>query len=326
MTIVRLACLSLFILLASCSSEQNDPYPASERGKNILYAAFTERPKHLDPAQSYTEDEYTFTEQIYEPPLQYHYLKRPYTLIAATADTVPVPRYFDAKGKALTADAPTEDIARSVYEIRIRPGIRYQPHPAFAVDDAGKPLYIDNDRGKLRGIATIADFAHSGSRELVADDYIYEIKRLAHPRLHSPIFGMMAGRIVGLKELGAALQRAAQDQPEETWLDLDRFALEGVTRVDRFTLRITLAGKYPQFVYWLAMPFFAPVRTGLAGSAFSPPSAYMIASNADDLPCSLAPATTTSDPSGSASILAALMRLMFSAVRLMMRMARPPPR
>ncbi len=259
MTIVRLACLSLFILLASCSSEQNDPYPASERGKNILYAAFTERPKHLDPAQSYTEDEYTFTEQIYEPPLQYHYLKRPYTLIAATADTVPVPRYFDAKGKALTADAPTEDIARSVYEIRIRPGIRYQPHPAFAVDDAGKPLYIDNDRGKLRGIATIADFAHSGSRELVADDYIYEIKRLAHPRLHSPIFGMMAGRIVGLKELGAALQRAAQDQPEETWLDLDRFALEGVTRVDRYTLRITLAGKYPQFVYWLAMPFFAPV-------------------------------------------------------------------
>ena len=186
-------------------------------------------------------------------------MKRPYTLIAATADTVPVPRYFDAKGKALTADAPTEDIARSVYEIRIRPGIRYQPHPAFAVDDAGKPLYIDNDRGKLRGIATIADFAHSGSRELVADDYIYEIKRLAHPRLHSPIFGMMAGRIVGLKELGAALQRAAQDQPEETWLDLDRFALEGVTRVDRYTLRITLAGKYPQFVYWLAMPFFAPV-------------------------------------------------------------------
>jgi hypothetical protein len=25
----------------------------------------------------------------------------------------------------------------------------------------------------------------------VADDYIYQIKRLAHPRLHSPIFGLM---------------------------------------------------------------------------------------------------------------------------------------
>jgi ABC-type transport system substrate-binding protein len=259
MTIVRLACLSLFILLASCSSEQNDPYPASERGKNILYAAFTERPKHLDPVQSYTEDEYTFTQQIYEPLLQYHYLKRPYTLIAATAEAVPEPRYYDARGQVLPADAPAEAIARSVYEIRIRPGIRYQPHPAFALDDAGKPRYADLDSAKLRGIATIADFAHSGTRELVADDYLYEIKRLAHPRLHSPIFGMMAGRIVGLKELGEALQSAAQAQPDGGWLDLDRFALEGATRVDRYTLRITLAGKYPQFVYWLAMPFFAPV-------------------------------------------------------------------
>ena len=259
MPLIHRVCLSLLFLLTACSSEQNDPYPAGERGKNILYAAFTERPKHLDPVQSYTEDEYTFTEQIYEPPLQYHYLKRPYTLIAATADAVPLPRYYDAKGHALPADAPAEAIAHSVYEIRLRPGIRYQPHPAFALDDAGTPLYADLDRGKLRGIETIADFAHSGTRELIADDYIYEIKRLAHPRLHSPIFGMMAGRIVGLKELGEALQRAAQAQPEEAWLDLDRFTLAGVTRVDRYTLRITLAGKYPQFVYWLAMPFFAPV-------------------------------------------------------------------
>ncbi len=213
MTIVRLICLSLFVLLASCSSEQNDPYPASERGKNILYAAFTERPKHLDPVQSYTEDEYAFTEQIYEPPLQYHYLKRPYTLIPATVEAVPLPRYYDASGRALPADAPAEAIARSVYEIRIRPGIRYQPHPAFALDAAGQPLYAGLDRSRLRGIETIDDFAHSGTRELVADDYIYEIKRLAHPRLHSPIFGMMAGRIIGLKELGAALQRAAQGQP-----------------------------------------------------------------------------------------------------------------
>jgi oligopeptide transport system substrate-binding protein len=29
--------------------------------------------------------------------------------------------------------------------------------------------------------------------------------------------------------------------------------------VDRYTYRIRIKGKYPQFVYWLAMPFFAPV-------------------------------------------------------------------
>lgn len=259
MPVLRLACLSLFLLLSACSSEQNDPYPASERNTNILYSAFTERPKHLDPVQSYTEDEITFTAQIYEPPLQYHYLKRPYTLIPATTESVPVARYTDAGGKVLPQDAPATAIAFSEYEIRLRPGIRYQPHPAFALDASGQPVYAALNRNTLSGIEKIADFTHTGTRELVADDYIYEIKRLAHPRLHSPIFGMMAGRIVGLKELGEKLQAEAKTLPADAWLDLDRFALDGVTRVDRYTLRIKLRGKYPQFLYWLAMPFFAPV-------------------------------------------------------------------
>ena len=257
MPFIRFACLSLVLWLAACGSEQNDPYPASERGRNILYSAFTERPKHLDPVQSYTEDEITFTAQIYEPLLQYHYLKRPYTLIPATASEVPVARYYDVAGRALPDDAPASLIAKSVYEIRIRPGIRYQPHPAFAVDAQGAPVYVWDDPARLRGVDTIADFEKTGARELVADDYLYEIKRLAHPRLHSPILGMMASRIVGLRELAQALQQAAKNEPG--WLDLDRFELAGVARVDRHTLRITIHGKYPQFLYWLAMPFFAPV-------------------------------------------------------------------
>jgi oligopeptide transport system substrate-binding protein len=259
MLFFRLACLAFLLLLTACRSEQNDPYPAAERGQNILYAAFTERPKHLDPVQSYTEDEVTFTAQIYEPPLQYHYLKRPYTLISGTAEAVPVPRYYDAAGRELSADAPAGSIAHSVYEIRIRPGVLYQPHPAFALDAAGQAVYGNLDRDKLRAIDQLADFKRQGTRELTADDYIYEIKRLAHPRLHSPIFGMMAEHIVGLKELGVVLQKGAKELPAEAWLDLDRFALDGVTRVDRYTYRIKLRGKYPQFLYWQAMPFFAPV-------------------------------------------------------------------
>ena len=252
--------LSLALLvLAGCGSEQNNPYPVSERGRNILYAAFTERPKHLDPAQSYTEDESAFTAQIYEPPLQYHYLKRPYTLIPSTAISVPQARYYDAAGKSLPADAPEKSIAYSVYEIRIRPGIRYQPHPAFALDGNGVPVYPRLDRQALNGIDNIADFKQTGTRELVADDYIYEIKRLAQPRLHSPIFGLMAGRIIGLKELGDTLRQDAEKMPSDAWIDLDRYALSGVTRVDRYAYRIKLKGKYPQFLYWLAMPFFAPV-------------------------------------------------------------------
>jgi oligopeptide transport system substrate-binding protein len=259
MPVVRFVFVVLLLLLTACGSEQNDPYPRAERGRNILYSAFTDRPKHLDPVQSYSEDEITFTAQIYEPPLQYHYLKRPYTLIPLTSDAVPVPRYFDGRGHELPADAPLAAIAHSVYEIRIRPGIRYQPHPAFAVDATGQPLYRDLDREQLRGIEKIADFPQTGTRELIADDYIYQIKRLAHPRLHSPIFSMMAERIVGLQELGATLQEEARALPSGAWLDLDRLPLAGVSRVDRYTYRIRLRGKYPQFVYWLAMPFFAPV-------------------------------------------------------------------
>ena len=105
----------------------------------------------------------------------------------------------------------------------------------------------------------MADFSNVGTRELTADDYIYQIKRLAHPRLHSPIFGMMADKIVGLKELGDSLQKAAKDKPASEWLDLDAYPLSGVEKVDALTWRIRIKGKYPQFLYWLAMPFFAPV-------------------------------------------------------------------
>jgi ABC-type transport system substrate-binding protein len=249
--------LLLIATIAGCSQPWNDPYPAADADSNILYAAFTDRPKHLDPAQSYTEDEITFTAQIYEPPLQYHYLKRPYQLIPGTVQQVPQPRFVDAQGQTLPADAPSDMIAESIYELRLIPGIRYQPHPAFALDAEGRPRYLGID--VAAGRQKIIDFPQTGSRELTADDYIYQIKRLALPRIHSPIFGMMADKIVGLQELGEALQKAAQTLPADAWIDLDDFPLAGVEKVDRHTWRIRVKGKYPQFLYWLAMPFFAPV-------------------------------------------------------------------
>ena len=72
--------------LAACDGTWNNPYPAAEKLQNIYYSSFDLRPKHLDPAQSYTSNEVVFTGQIYEPPLQYHYLKRPYALIPLTAE------------------------------------------------------------------------------------------------------------------------------------------------------------------------------------------------------------------------------------------------
>ena len=52
----------LVLLLSACDGGLwNNPYPAADDGKSILYTAFTERPKHLDPAQAYSENEYEFS-------------------------------------------------------------------------------------------------------------------------------------------------------------------------------------------------------------------------------------------------------------------------
>lgn len=253
------------LLLTGCGEGiWNNPYPASEDEQNILYSSFQERPKHLDPARSYSASEYAFIGQVYEPPLQYHYLKRPYQLIPLTAESVPEPVYLDIYGRQIT-DAHNDDnsaVAFSVYDIKIKPGVQYQPHPAFARDQQGDFIYHQLQESDLDAVYVLSDFKHTGSRELTAADYVYQIKRLAHPQLHSPILGIMSDYIVGLKDYQQTLQAAYQaqlDAGDDRYLDLRAYDLPGVELIDRYTYRITVKGKYPQLIYWLAMPFFAPM-------------------------------------------------------------------
>ncbi len=253
-----LACLSLLLLTACDGGLWNNPYPPADNGKSIFYTAFTERPKHLDPAQSYSENEYVFLAQIYQPPLQYHYLKRPYTLVPQAAGSMPSVHYVDKNNRRLADDASADRVAFSVYEIHLRPDLRYQPHPAFARNAQGEPEYLALKPGDLDGIHGLGDFAHSGTRTVTAADYVYQIKRLAHPDIHSPISGLMAEHIAGLKSYAATLQQAQKDHPG-SFLNLQDYKLEGAEVVDEHTYRIKVVGKYPQFMYWLAMPFFAPM-------------------------------------------------------------------
>lgn len=254
----------LVVLLSACNGGLwNNPYPASDQGKSIFYSAFTERPKHLDPAQAYSANEYDFLAQIYAPPLQYHYLKRPYQLVPLAASAMPTVRYLDKHHRPLPYNASAKKIAFSVYEIHIKPGMRYQPHPAFAriasnPNAQGKPEYDHLTPDDLRDIHALSNFPHTGTRTVTAADYAYQIKRLADPLLHLPIFGVMSDYIVGLKEYAATLQQAVKQHPD-AFLDLNRYPLQGVQVVDEHTYRIEVYGKYPQFEYWLAMPFFAPM-------------------------------------------------------------------
>lgn len=252
--------LMVFLLSACSEHNWNSPYAAADTGKNILYNVFSERPKHLDPVQSYSSNEIQFTAQIYESPLQYHYLKRPFVLMPSTVKEIPVVKYFDIEGNRLSDDAPSADIAYSVYEISIKPGILFQPHPAFAKNGQGDWLYHNLSNQELASIFKLSDFSQTSTRELTAEDYMHQIKRLAHPGLHSPIYGLMADYIVGLRDYATVLREVEQAQSEgKAYLDLRDYPLEGVQIIDAYTYQIKIRGKYPQFIYWLAMPFFAPI-------------------------------------------------------------------
>ncbi len=262
----------------ACGPVNNAPYPQDWIRGKVLFTSFEERPKYLDPVSSYANNETPWTYSIYEPPLQYHYLKRPYTLEGRTALALPEVSYWDKGGHRLSEDAPAARVATSVYRIHLREAIRYQPHPSLARDAAGRFCYQDLSPEQIRGKFSIGDFPLEGganscvatsTRELSADDYVYQIKRLASPYVptHSPVYGIMSQYIEGMKDLGDRLRAERKEvlagrDPRDLhlpWRDLREVALSGARAVDAHTLEIRVNGKYPQFRYWLSMTFFAPV-------------------------------------------------------------------
>ena len=108
--------------------------------------------------------------------------------------------------------------------VHIRRGILFTPHPAFG----GKP------------------------RELNADDFIYSVKRIFDPAIHSPVVGLVSGMIAGLDE------RAAEAAQARRSFDY-RSDIEGLRALDRYTIRIRLNRPDPAFVYLLASPNFSIV-------------------------------------------------------------------
>lgn len=246
----------------------NSPYPSGATATNTLFTAFSQRsPKYLDPARSYSTDETPYTYNIYEPLYGYHYLKRPYELVARSALEVVEPRFYDKSGQALEPGAPAADIAESVYDIPIRKGILFAPHPVFARAQDGQYRYFPLGPDALKDKYAIPDFKDTGTRELTAHDFVYGIRRLASPRVSSPIFSTLASHVVGMEEYGKRLKEidaelrkglspVARDIP---WLDLRQHGFDGVEALDPYTLRIRVKGLYPQFKYWLAMTFMSPI-------------------------------------------------------------------
>lgn len=88
-------------------------------------------------------------------------------------------------------------------------------------------------------------------REMVAEDFIYSFKRLADPKLNSPQWWLLDGKIVGLNEWHDAQAKNAK-------VDYS-VAIPGLRAIDPHTLEIKLKVRSYQFIYALAMVSTAAV-------------------------------------------------------------------
>jgi ABC-type transport system substrate-binding protein len=100
-----------------------------------------------------------------------------------------------------------------VYTLRVKPGIYFDDHPAF--------------KGR--------------KRELVAEDYVYSMKRLLDPKLAAAMLSQLEGHVAGVDE---ALARARKTNR----LDYDA-PIEGLKTLDRYTFQIRLTRPYYNFIY-----------------------------------------------------------------------------
>jgi len=115
-----------------------------------------------------------------------------------------------AKLVPLTAEAlPQVTDNGQTYTIKIKKGIFFTPDPAF------------------KGV----------KRELVAEDYVYSLKRLMDPKIRSPWTWLLDGKIVGLDEQAAAAKESGA-------FDYNA-KVPGLEAVDRYTVRIKL--KQPDY-------------------------------------------------------------------------------
>ncbi len=247
----------------------NSPYTKKEVEEKTLFSSFSEQPKHLDPARSYSENEQVFISQIYEPPYQYNYLIRPFVLEPLSASDYIKTEYFDKNNRLIAnQNFQSQDIAYTVYTVKIKPNIYYQPHPCFTYDTVRKKflyhnLTLEHNKNLIDTIDKITDFKLNkentvSTREMVAQDFIYQIKRLADPKVQSPIFGLMSNYIIGLAELNKLLE---QDNKTSKFINLNnlKYDISGLKILDKYTYQVKIKGKYPQFIYWFAMPFFSPM-------------------------------------------------------------------
>ena len=231
MQLTLVAGLCAVLLISGCT---NDPYPAADREKKIVYSSFSEAPKTLDPAVAYTTAEHIVTGNVFDTLLEYHYLKRPYELMPGLAEVVPKPE--------------TLPNGHQSYRFRLRPGIRFHDDPCFALGQPGGPA------GGQPGRTT---------REVTAADLAFQFARLADPAVNSPVAHTF-GDVLGFAAFGKRLAETRKADPAFAALPPHEQykragAIEGVVVRGEREIELVLSSPNPQLLYWFAMPFTTPM-------------------------------------------------------------------
>ncbi|MCG8587865.1 MAG: ABC transporter substrate-binding protein [Proteobacteria bacterium] len=222
----RLCAFGLGALVGALVACTNNPYPDADTDRKIYYTSFREAPRTLDPAVAYTTSSHAVTGNVYDTLLEYHYLKRPYTLIPGLAEEVPVAE-------------PRPD-GRVAYRFRLRPDLRFHADPCFERGGEGRK-----------------------TRAVTAADVAFELTRIADPAVNSPVVEPFSN-LVGFREFGTRLaERREADEAfaarpaHEQYAELG--AIPGIRVLSERELEIVLISAYPQILYWFAMPFTTPV-------------------------------------------------------------------
>ncbi len=111
----------------------------------------------------------------------------------------------------------------TILTIRLKKGIYYHSHPSFS----------------------------GAKREVKAEDFVIQFKRLGMESLKSPGRSLFAGLVRGFSEYGQKIN--------EDWTKLLSEKIEGVEATDDHTLVIRLTRSEPNMIYYLAMNFIVPI-------------------------------------------------------------------
>lgn len=107
--------------------------------------------------------------------------------------------------------------------VHLKKNVFFHPHPAFGGED----------------------------RELIAEDFVTQFKRLSLEELKSPGRGIFNGLIEGFQNYNSVIGG--------DWRKLPDVPLKGVKALDKYTLEIELLKSEPNINYYLALNFLAPV-------------------------------------------------------------------